>query len=107
MRIYNIDHFGLYNTKGQYTLSLQSCPLQVLKVMIIMTVLNFTQFLPDPTISRGTASDGRIEDATSEEPNINSIPPPKTGKFTETNHWLDSSHLHLYKHLQNCNRSCV
>ena len=54
--------------------------------MIIMTVLNFTQFLPDPTISRGTASDGRIEDATSEEPNINSIPPPKTGKFTETNH---------------------
>ena len=54
--------------------------------MIIMTVLNLTQFLPNPTISRGTASDGRIEDATSEEPNINSIPPPKTGKFTETNH---------------------
>ena len=48
-----------------------------------MTVLNFTQFLPDPTISRGTASDGRIEDATSEEPNINAVPPPTTGKFTE------------------------
>ena len=53
--------------------------------MIIMTVLNLTQFLPNPTIPRGTASDGRIEDAASEEPNINAVPPPTTGKFTETN----------------------
>ena len=83
-----------------------------------MTVLNLTQFLPqtNPTISSGTASDGIIKDATSEEPNINSVPPPTTGKFTETNqlhqqledqlvwhlhgNWLDSSHVHLYKHLQ-------
>ena len=41
--------------------------------------------LPNPTIPRGTASDGRIEDAASEEPNINAVPPPTTGKFTETN----------------------
>ena len=54
--------------------------------MIIMTVLNIIiKFFPNPTIPRGTASDGRIEDATSEEPNINAVPPPTTGKFTETN----------------------
>ena len=70
--------------QGQCTLCLQSCCLQVLKVMIIMTVLNIIiKFLPNPTIPRGTASDGRIEDATSEEPNINAVPPPTTGKFTE------------------------
>ena len=72
--------------QGQCTLCLQSCCLQVLNVMIIMTVLNIIiKFLPNPTIPRGTASDGRIEDATSEEPNINAVPPPTTGKFTETN----------------------
>ena len=49
-----------------------------------MTVLNIIiQFLPNPTIPRGTANDGRTDVATSEEPNINAVPPPTTGKFTE------------------------
>ena len=48
-----------------------------------LTVSNLIQFLPNPTIPRGTANDGRTDVATSEEPNINAVPPPTTGKFTE------------------------
>ena len=49
-----------------------------------LTVSNLIKFLPNPAIPRGTASDGRIDDTTSEEPNINAVPPPTTGKFTES-----------------------